>query len=141
MAVFTISCSTSKNQVSMTAKNAEEGIILTFSNIPSETHNLFIDFQTWGSSKEPTSPHDIVASYTSISGSALEQVKQTGIVILPVFQTGQKYTIAAIFQDENFDDIADWVFSDIIADEGIHLLNNLSLNLNDTNTGVMYCPR
>jgi len=120
----------------MTAENVEEGILLTFSNIPSETHNLFIDFQTWENSKEPASPHDIVASYTSIRDIALEQVKQSRTVILPVFDTGQKYTIAAIFQDKNFDDISEWIHSDIIAAEGIHLLNNLTLNLNDTNTGV-----
>jgi len=132
-------CITTKTQISNTAgiklsaKPVPEGILITFSHIPAETSRLFINIQY---PNNPDSVHDIISSHSDLRGNSLEQVKQTKKVIFPFVQAGRKYKISAIFQNEKFEDISDWIHADRIADKGIYFDNNISLNLNDTNTGV-----
>jgi hypothetical protein len=142
LVLVTFGCAKSENLVSdmtdiqLSAETVSEGILLTFSNIPSETSRLFVHVQSWDGNEDVSIVHDIIASHSDIRGSSLEQVKQAGNIILPIVQKGQKYRISAMFEDANNKELSDWIHTECIADNGIYFVNNISLNLNDSNTGV-----
>ena len=134
-------CTTNKNNVtgmgiSLAAEAVPEGIQLTFSHIPVETTRLFINIQYYNNTGELASVYDIISSYADLRDGSLEQVKLTRKVIFPIVQAGQKYSIAVIFQNENFEDISDWIYADCIAGGGIYLNGDLTLVLNENNSGV-----
>ena len=138
LAVF--GCATSKNQAAngetgVQAVAVPEGIRLTFNTIPPETKRLFIHFQ-YSVNEGMHGITNIVSSFSDLRDSSLAQVKQTGNVIFPVVAKGCTYHISVIFQNEDFEDILDWKFADCIADKGIYVNNNVSLDLNETHSAV-----
>ena len=134
------SCATGKNQQTnvskLKAEAVSQGIRLTFDNIPSKTNRLFINVQSWDDAEKLTGTHNLVSSYADVRDASLEQVKQTGKIILPIVQTGRKYSISAVFQNGDLEDISDWIYADCVADNGIYFDNDIKLILVDNNTGV-----
>jgi hypothetical protein len=132
-------CATSKSHQSMNiglkAEAVPEGICLIFDNIPPEVTRLFISSSDW--SIEITSPYDIVSNHADIRGGLLEQVKNSGKVILPFVKAGHEYSIHVSFQKDDFKDIKGAEarvqckpYSGVFFDEIIEL------NLNDSFTNV-----
>lgn len=107
-------CNAIQNQVSdeeiiLKAQAVPEGILLTFSNIPSDTSILSIsvlsyydtaeDIQSWDNKPKSfamITDTSVILDYTHAS-QQLEKVKQTGKIIFPVVQAEQKYIIYASF--------------------------------------------
>jgi hypothetical protein len=140
LSLLVSSCATGKNQaanaeIGLKAGAVPEGICLTFDNIPPETKRMFINIQ-YAVDEEMPSITNYVSSFSDLRDSSLAQVKQTGKVIFPVVEQGFKYHISVIFEGEDSKEISDWISTDCIADKGISLSNDLSLNLNEANTGV-----
>ena len=125
----------SVNEIELKAEAVSEGICLTFNNIPPETKRLFIHFQYLVNEEIPSITNH-VSSFSDLREDSLEQVKQTGKVIFPIVKAGCEYKISAICQNENFEDIVDWVYADCIASKGIYLNNNVSLTLNENSSAV-----
>ena len=133
-------CATSQNIVSapepgLKAEAVSEGICLTFGTIPEEAARLFVHFQ-YLTNEDNYNEHNLVSSFSDLRGSSLEYVKQAGKVIFPIVQEGREYFIAVNFQDENFNDLSDWLYTDCIANKGIYLNNDLTLRLNERHSGV-----
>jgi len=119
------------------AENTEEGIRLSFSNIPPETARIFIHIQRFvGDDKDNINANDFFASFSNIRGSALEQVKQTGIVNFPFVKAGHEYTVSIIIQNRYFDDLTEWLHATITPFAGIYVVNDVQLKLNDTNSAL-----
>jgi len=151
-ALVTFGCASSKNQVSdysnieISAETVPEGILVTFSNyssIPPEITDIIVAFRDWGGSVEPNwENYDPLASMKLLSNlreyhceSAIEQVRQTGKVIFPFSQPGHRYIITAYFI--NGDNLAETtVNAECIADGGIYPKKNITLDVNNTRTGV-----
>jgi hypothetical protein len=134
-------CATSKSYQSsahtgLKVEAVPEGIALTFDTIPPETTRLFVQFQNWGEKENPTDTHEITASHSDIRGSSLEQVKQTGRVIFPFVKAGQKYHVSAVFENENNEDVSDWVYADCVPYSGIYFTGDIELALNESYTGA-----
>lgn len=118
------------NIIGLKAKNAPEGIALTFDHIPSETTRLFIHLL------EITETENAIPVFADVRGTLLEQVKETGKVVCPFVQNGHKYIIGVSFDVGNKNDPQNWVNIEITANNGIHTLNEIALKLNDSKTGV-----
>ncbi|MCL2443482.1 MAG: hypothetical protein FWD13_08485 [Treponema sp.] len=153
--LVTFSCATGKNQVTdavfgFTAEAVPEGLLLTFNNIPPDIIRLFISVQSWDDKEELENGHDIVSSYADIRDASfsrggihslqLESVKETGKVIFPIVQPGQKYYISAMVQtkaDIDNDVIPIFINKEIIAGDGIYFnKEHVTLELNNTNSAV-----
>ena len=108
-AMVIFGCATNKNQVAngdfgLIAESVPEGILLTFTNIPSDAIRMTIHV-TYSDTDELASSRSIISSFAdlrdasftmgAVSSIQLERVKQTGKVIFPIFQTGQEYTVFA----------------------------------------------
>jgi hypothetical protein len=157
---LTFGCATSKKQLSIEsfgieAEAVSEGILLTFNNIPSDAVRMTI-FVSYFSDEETPNPYNHVSSMADLRDASflsdrvkvaqLDKVKQTGKVIFPITQSGQKYHISAtvwneqehtLFKnnDENYHDIS--AATDCIAKNGIHFNSEaLKLILNDSNSVV-----
>jgi len=157
-ALITFGCATNENHVSnvdfeLTAEAVTEGILLTFSNIPSNTTHMWISVFSLGDTEKAEYTH----SYADITNASirgwvnstqqLEKVKQTGNVIFPIVQAGQKYSISATVYNEldfeamrNRDDVNSHplsAYTECIAEDGVYFDRNLvKLVLNDTNSTV-----
>jgi hypothetical protein len=140
LALITFACDMSKTQIPdvvdkrVSAETVPEGILITLNNIPEDTARLFIGTHHRISDDEPVSSHNFVNSYSDITGDSLEQVKQTGKVILPIAQTGKEYTINVIFQNEKYEDIPDWAYAECVAGNGTYFDNDILFTLNDNNS-------
>ena len=150
--LITGSCVTNKNKVSdfpvieLFAEAVPEGILLSFSNykeIPSDIAEINIYFRDWGIADKSVwdKPLDIdfMKSMSIIRESycerALEQVRMSGKVLFPFVQTGHNYNVTAYFLDNEFNVVSS-ITTDCIADDGIYLYNDITLELNNVNTGV-----
>jgi len=153
--LVTFGCATGKNQVTgavfgFTAEAVPEGLLLSFNNIPPDSIRLFISVHSWGDKEELENGHDIVSSYADIRDASfsrggihslqLEKVKETGKVIFPIVQPGQKYYISAMVQtkaDIDNDVIPIFIDKEIIAENGIYFnKEHVTLELNNTNSAV-----
>jgi len=136
-ALVIFSCATnarqSKLNIVLNAEAVEQGICLTFKNIPPKTTRLFIGFSDWGEIEETTSTHDVISTFVDIRDSSLEQVKNTGIVMLPYVKPEQKYFISAIFE---IGEEEHWVNAECTPYSGIYFGDGINLNLNENNTSV-----
>ena len=157
------SCATSKpgsgeNRITgadfdVIAESVPQGILLTFSNIPPDASYLWIHANTWDETEEPISPHDIISSYAGITDTSvqgwvhsvrqLEKVKQTGKVIFPFVQAGQKYRISAmVYNQQEFRQMRDNFMprtaeTECIAENGIYFNSDfIKLELNKDNSAV-----
>jgi hypothetical protein len=129
-----IGCATNKtisqnNIFGLKAGNAPEGIVLTFDNIPSEATRMFIHIM------EGANP---VSVFTDIRGTLLDQVKEKGKVVCPFVQNGHHYYIGVSVDTGNNENSQNWVNLELTAStsNGIHTLNEISLELNKAQTGV-----
>jgi len=150
-ALVTFGCNTGKNQVSdfsdieISAEAAPEGILVTFSNysdIPPEAEKLTIGFVDWGGIEDPDWENDdplvFINSMKNLRMSqtwenVLEHVRQTGTVTFPFVQPGRKYEITAIFSNGN--DIVKSIKTECVADGGIYLNRDITINMNNTHSG------
>jgi len=123
----------SKPNITVSAEAVEQGISLAFENIPPETTRLFIALTNSGKIGDITGTHDIISTNADIRDSSLEQVKNTGRVLLPYVKAGQEYSIAAVFEIKGEEH---WVFTECTPYSGIYYKDGISLSLNKNNTGV-----
>jgi hypothetical protein len=140
-ALVIFGCASKKNQqsnmnIGLKAEAAMEGIRLIFDNIPEETKRIFLSISESGEIENVTSPHELISKYSDIRDDSLEQVKQTGIVVFPFVKAGQKYSIHATLQNENFEDIASVYVQECIPYSGIYFGKGIELNLNETYSSV-----
>jgi len=161
-ALVTFGCATSRNHTAkadfgLTAEAAPEGILLAFSNFPSDATHLWISVISWGDTEVPESHHNIISSYASITDASvrgwvnstrqLDKVRKTGKVIFPVVQTGLKYFISASVynerefnlmkenKDENFQPRT--AHTEFIADNGNYVnKDDVKLDINDIHSVV-----
>jgi hypothetical protein len=130
-----IGCATNKtisqNDIfGLEAENVPEGIVLTFDNIPPEATRMFIHIMETAEGENP------VPVFTDIRGTLLEQVKEKGKVVCPFVQNGHHYYIAVAVHNVNNENSPIWANVEITANNGIHKLNEISLDLNKAQTGV-----
>jgi len=166
-ALFAFGCATNRNRVdnvdfTLTAEAVPEGILLTFSNIPSDTIRLFISVSSFPGvtdyadyAEEAVSRHDIVSAFADIRAASfrggavystnLEKVKQSGQVIFPIVRAGQKYRVSAMVESKQDHALmmADplhspqFLIADVIAENGIYFDRDaVRLYLNDTRSSV-----
>jgi hypothetical protein len=160
-ALITFGCATSKNHAAtaafgLTAEAVPEGILLTFSNIPSDATHLWIGVSSLGDTEKPESPHSFIYSFAGITDTSvrgwvhssrqLDKIKQTGKVIFPIVQTGIKYSISAIVYNElEFYLIRETdrnihprtAETELIADNGIYFnRDDVRLEINDAHSVV-----
>ena len=154
-ALVTFGCATGKNQVSdfpsdieISAETVPEGIRLTFSNysnIPMEIDRLTVVFTDWIGIEEPDWENNDPLNIMNLIGNrrvsltwenVIEQVRQTGTVTFPFVQSGHKYSIMAVFYNEKDGRSASPIFTECIADIGIYLNKNISLNMNNDRTSL-----
>ena len=137
----------------MTATAVPEGILLTFSNIPDDAVRLFVNVSSWSDAEEAADRHDIISAYADIVDESffsarpsfqLERLRETGRVVFPIVQAGQRYRISAMVatrQDHELmmDDVSGqiWVEAEGVAEGGIYFNRaDVALALNDTNSAV-----
>ena len=161
VALVTFGCAaselaSSKNQgtgmedFEISAVAVPEGILVTFSNysnIPPEIEKLILSVWDWGDSKDAVmkiwddnEPFAVMNSLSKIHGhqtseNIIERVRQTGTIIFPFVQPGRKYEISAYFSIGN-----DWETQKVarvecVADEGIYLDKDITININNARTG------
>ena len=155
-ALVTFSCATSKNQISdtkfgLTVETVSEGLLLTFNNIPPDSIRLFISVHSWCHTEEVENGQNTVVAFADIRDTSfsegglpslqLTRVKETGKVIFPIVQAGQKYHISAMIQtraDIDNKTIPVFVDTEIIGKNGIYfnredveleLINNSAVTL------------
>jgi hypothetical protein len=132
-----ISCATNDNEtmsrndtIGLKAENAPEGIVLIFDNIPPEAARMFIHIMEIEEGANP------VPVFTDIRGALLDQVKEKGIVACPFVRNGRHYYIGVSVDTVNNENSPNWTNVEITANSGIYTLNEISLELNDAQTGV-----
>jgi len=100
-------------------------------------------FYDWGEDGEPDwNDMDMSASFNyfhdyfreSFCENAIEQVRKSGKVTFPFVKKNHKYTINVLFINGN--DIVKKLNAECVADKGIYLNENISLDLNSAHTGV-----
>jgi len=155
-ALVTFSCATSKSQISdakfgLTVETVSEGLLLTFNNIPPDSIRLFISVHSWCHIEEVENGQNTVVAFADIRDTSfsegglpslqLTRVKETGKVIFPIVQAGQKYHISAMIQtraDIDNKTIPVFVDTEIIGkngiyfnrkDVGLELINNSAVTL------------
>jgi hypothetical protein len=130
-----IGCATNKtisqnDIIGLKAENAPEGIVLTFDNIPLEATRMYIHIMEIAEGVNP------VPVFTDIRGTLLDQVKEKGKVVCPFVQNGHYYYIGVSVDTVNNENSPNWVNVELTTNNGIHILNEISLELNKTQTGV-----
>jgi hypothetical protein len=135
----------------ISAKAVPEGILVTFFDIPSEIEKLIISVYDWGDNKDAVmkiwdegKPFAVMDSLSNIRGhnnceNVIERVRQNGTIIFPFVQPGRKYEITASFSDSN-DVQQGWTEkmarAECVADGGIYLDRDITININDARTSV-----
>ena len=163
--LLTGSCTTSNhvsggNQIAdadfeIAAQAVPEGILLTFSNVPSDASYLWIHVYDWFNMEEPINAHGLISSYAGITDTSaegwvyatrqLEKIKQAGKVIFPFVEAGKKYRISAMVynqqdyesfrNDENF--LPCMAETECVAENGVYFDRNMvRLELDKTNSAV-----
>ena len=148
------SCATGNNRAAdtgfgFTAEAVSEGILLTFSNIPSDSVRLFVSVQSWDGTGEREYYNSISSfadirdasfPYGAVSSLQLERVRETGRVVFPIVKAGQKYTISASVQtrsdiDNGTDPV--FIYAEVIAENGISFdREGVQFELDKTNSAV-----
>jgi hypothetical protein len=149
------SCTKSRNNIvstdfGITAEAITEGLLISFSNIPSDTIRLFISVNSWDDSEETENSYNIFSSFADIRDASftsggiyslqLEKIKETGKTIFPMVQAGQKYIVSAMLQTKSDIDnevIPIFIEVETIAENGIYFnRNDIELGLNINNSAV-----
>jgi hypothetical protein len=136
------------------AEQVTDGILLTFSNIPSDAVRLFIHVSYW-INEDYEDSRNIVSSLADIRDVSIEsnrshsiqldRVKETGKVYVPILQAGQNYRISATVYNKHeheslMSDIYFWksaAEAEIIAENGIYFDDaDIKLEINNSNTVV-----
>ena len=121
--------------IAVRAEAVDEGVCVNFENIPPEATSLYIHFST-SNSVFAYSTRDIVSIYSDIRGSALEQVKRTGMVVLPFVNPGRKYSIVVSFEKDDEPLTDDDFFTECTPYSGTYFSGDTELRLNETLTGA-----
>jgi hypothetical protein len=133
----------------LTAQTVSEGILITFNNIPQDSVRLFIDVASIGDSE--TYSGGVMGSFADIRDASnsggpfasvqLERIKETGKVIFPFAQAGQKLRITA--QVTTRSDLDNHVTPGFIVTRTVAEKNGTGFNredlrfeLNETHTAV-----
>ena len=103
-----------KNDFGFVAESIPEGILLTFSNIPSDAIRMTLHVSYY-ITEETDSPHGLLSSFADLRDPSftmganpsiqLEKVKQTGKVIFPIVQAGQEYSVFAYVYNQQEHDL------------------------------------
>ena len=141
------SASASTEQRMIAAEAVPEGILLTFLDIPEGTDRLSISFKDWGDDGEPDWGNlDAVSHFNSmqgmleiqsavITGNKLEQLKETGSIMLPFVQPGRTYTITVSFSHNS--DLIIAANTECTAEAGTFFnRGEITLNLNSAKNSV-----
>jgi len=141
--LVTFGCATSKSHqsvyIGLKAETVPEGISLTFDYIPPETTSIFIGVQKGLEHSPPVNPHNIVFSYSSITGDSLEQVKKTKKIVFPIVQSGEIYRVAVSLNKDKYQPIKgipEWINVECTAGNGIYFNRNIELKLDNAHTTV-----
>jgi len=123
-------------------KTIPEGILISLGDIPDDITSIYVDIYNWGDrvytfqkDDYPLRRDAISSSIAHIEGECLERIKQTKSIIFPFIKQGEKYNVLVIYFKSGID-CASTVFSQIIAENGIYLENDIELLLNANNTSV-----
>jgi hypothetical protein len=125
--------------IGLKAEAVQEGICVTFENIPLETTRLFISFSKGLIHAPPDNPHDEIISFAGITDDSLEQVKKTRRIVFPIVQSDEIYRIFVSLTKEGFqpiEGIPRYTTTECIAKNGIYFDSNIELKLDDTHTSV-----
>ena len=141
-------CATGRNRSAgadfgLTAEAVSDGLLLTFDNIPADAVRLFIVVQSWIDAANPERERGITASFADIRDASfsagdlhsvkLDRVKETGTVIFPIVQAGQKYLVSAAVETRA--DIENGIYpvfveAEVVAEGGVYFnRNDVSLEL------------
>ena len=159
--LLVFSCNTNRNyehktNFGITAEAVPEGLLIKFTNIPSETSHMFISISTTDDTEDPESPRSLNSSYAALTntdemnwvGSSLqlEKVKETGTMLFPFAETGKSYYIFVYIYtlqereqfmkgDENSHQ--QWANTEVTAIDGIYIdRNNIKFELNNDKSAV-----
>ena len=117
--------------------NFQNGIILTFENIPPDISIMHIKFENWGEIKSRSNIHDMKSeAYAIIDGNNLENVKESNRLHFPFVYPGEKYEIYITIFEEGKQHTNDSQPVVIIAENGIYLMNEIELIVNEVNANV-----
>lgn len=131
------SCATNKNVtksgMSVTATGTAEGIVLEFNNIPESTRALMVKLFDIIADGQPTSDPDAEKStLIYIHEENLVELKQSGILLCPFVRNGHEYTVSIWDYTYN----SEIRLTNVIANGGIYITNNPTLNFTDNNLTV-----
>ena len=160
-ALVSFSCVTGKNLVknaefAIHAEAVQEGILISFKNIPADASHMWIGINTVDENVDPESPHSIISSYAAITNTSemdwvnsslqLEKIKQTGNIIFPYVNPGKNYHISAYIytlQEREQDIRADeslqrqWANTEVTVKNGIYFnRDDVRLEMNNDNSAV-----
>jgi hypothetical protein len=144
IALVSFGCTTNKDSLSyaidMRAEAVQEGILLTFTNIPPETTRLSIIIMDKNGFYYPEFHSRNYTAVAEIIENNLDEVKRTNKVLFAFAQTGHSYDLSArfsyVYVDEkgelvNLDVRPNWARTECIAVSGIYFNNNIYLELNE----------
>ena len=121
-----------KGQIEISAETVQNGIRMSFSDIPDEISRIFIYL-----SLSNDNPVDGSQMFADIRGSSLELVKQSKNVVCPFVENNSRYSIIAFLQTGNNQESEIVTETTATAGDGIRPINNISLVLNENNSGVI----
>jgi len=157
--LLVFSCATGKNQVisadfEINAEATEEGLLISFQNIPADASHMFISVSTVDDTKDPESPLSIISSFAALTNTneldwvnsslQLEKVKQTGTILFPYAEPGKNYIVSAyvytLQEREQFiksNETQKWANTEVIAKGGINFnRDDVLLEMNNTNSAI-----
>ena len=135
--ITTFGCASNRNisqndKIELTVENAPKGVRLSFSHIPPETTRLFVHLTGVTEEGLMTAP-----VFADIRGGLLSQVKETRAIVCPFVLAGYKYVIGISFEKNHNYEYPSWIFAEVfVENNGIYVLNDLALELNNTQTSV-----
>ena len=136
----------------MTVTAVPQGILLTFSNIPDDAVRLFVSVSSWGNAEEAAGSYDIVSAhadivdesfFSAIPSFQLGRVKETGRVVFPIVQAGQRYRVSAMIATRRGHELmmrgvsyqVPWIEAEVVAEGGVYFnRSDVAIALNHTNS-------
>jgi hypothetical protein len=140
----------------ITAMQVPEGILLTFSNIPSDASHMWIGIITADDSEDPESSRGFISSNAAITNTSemdwvgssmvLERIRQTGTILFPFVQPNRKYYIHVMVDNlqtrelyiENYENINSHIASaELITEHGVYFnKDTVKLELVKSNSAI-----
>lgn len=124
----------------VSAENVQEGILLTFENIPAKADRMFINIMNADTAN--IEDHFFNAS-ANIMNTEFDQVRQTSTVLFPFGRSGDTYFIWVHVEELTGEgptrELADMIIAETTITAGndvVHIVNDITLELNDDQISV-----